>query len=73
MIELGNLFLPPDSTRLIQPTKFCRDIIRKAKKKNEPYLVKEVEDNKKKFYKYIGQKRKTKEAMGLLLTSQGNS
>ncbi|GAB0209103.1 mitochondrial enolase superfamily member 1 [Grus japonensis] len=36
------------------------------------YEVRDVKDNKKGFYKYIGDKRKTRENVGLLLNEMGN-
>ena len=41
----------------------CRDGIRKAKVLTELNLVRDAKNNKKGFYRYIGQKRKTKESV----------
>ena len=40
----------------------CRDGIRKAKAQMELNLARDVKDNKKGFYRYIGRKRQAKES-----------
>ena len=40
----------------------CRDRIRKAKAQMEMNLVRDVKDNKKGFYRYIGRRRQAKES-----------
>ena len=41
----------------------CRDRIRKAKVQMELNLVRDVKDNKKAFYRYIGRRRQAKESV----------
>ena len=41
----------------------CRDRIRKAKAQMELNLARDVKDNKKGFYWYIGRKRQAKESV----------
>ncbi|GAB0204029.1 mitochondrial enolase superfamily member 1 [Grus japonensis] len=45
----------------------CRDATRKAKAHLELNLARDVKDNKKGFFKYISNKMKTRENVGLLL------
>ena len=40
----------------------CRDRIRKAKAQMELNLARDVKDNKKGFYRYIGRRRQAKES-----------
>ncbi|XP_068520926.1 uncharacterized protein [Anas acuta] len=49
----------------------CRDGIRKAKALTELNLARDAKNNKKGFYKYIGQKRKTKESVPPLKNVDG--
>jgi len=49
----------------------CRDAMRKAKAHLELNLARDVEDNKKGFFKYISSKRKTRENVGPLLDEMG--
>jgi len=49
----------------------CRDATKKFKSHVELYLAKEVEDNRKGFFKYTNNKRKTRENMNLLLNEVG--
>ena len=49
----------------------CRDATRKAKVHLELNLARDVEDNKKGFFKYTSSKRKTKENVGPLLNEAG--
>lgn len=49
----------------------CRDATKKFKSHLELYLAKEVEDNRKGFFKYTNNKRKTRENMNLLLNEVG--
>ncbi|KAK4828079.1 hypothetical protein QYF61_023139 [Mycteria americana] len=43
------------------PAWLCRDAIRKAKAQLELNLARDAKNNKKGFYRYVGQKRKIKE------------
>uniref|UniRef100_A0A8B9ZFV9 Reverse transcriptase domain-containing protein n=1 Tax=Anas platyrhynchos TaxID=8839 RepID=A0A8B9ZFV9_ANAPL len=52
--------------------RLCRDKIRKAKAHLELKLATAVKDNKKRFYKYINTKRRTKENLHPLLDAGGN-
>ena len=45
----------------------CRDKIRKAKAQMELNLARDVKNNKKGFYRYIGWRRQTKESVPLLI------
>ncbi|KAK4810486.1 hypothetical protein QYF61_004266 [Mycteria americana] len=47
-------------------------IVRKDKAQMEFNLARDVKDNKKGFYKYIGDKKKTRENVGLLLNETGD-
>ena len=47
----------------------CRDRIRKAKVQMELNLVRDVEDNKKGFYRYIGRRRLAKKSVPPLIKS----
>ena len=49
----------------------CRDRIRKAKVQMKLNLVRDVKDNKKDFYRYIGWKRQVKESVPLLMKGNG--
>ncbi|GAB0204057.1 hypothetical protein GRJ2_002871300 [Grus japonensis] len=49
----------------------CRDATRKAKAHLELNLARDVKDNKKGFFKYISNKRKTRENVGPLLNEVG--
>uniref|UniRef100_A0A493TTX5 Reverse transcriptase domain-containing protein n=1 Tax=Anas platyrhynchos platyrhynchos TaxID=8840 RepID=A0A493TTX5_ANAPP len=52
--------------------RLCRDKIRKAKAHLELNLATAVKDNRKRFYKYINTKRRTKENLHPLLDAGGN-
>ena len=41
----------------------CRNGVRKVKEKTELNLVKDVKNNKKGFFRYLGQKRQAKESV----------
>mgnify|MGYP001851525230 CR=1 FL=1 len=45
----------------------CRDRIRKAKAQMELNLARDVKDNKKGFYRYIGRRRQAKESVPPLM------
>ena len=45
----------------------CRDRIRNAKAQRELNLARDVKNNKKGFYRYIGWRRQTKESVPLLI------
>ena len=49
----------------------CRDRSRKAKAQMELNLAKDVKDNKKGFYRYIGRRRQGKESVPSLMKSNG--
>ncbi|KFZ60398.1 hypothetical protein N338_05724, partial [Podiceps cristatus] len=49
----------------------CRDGIRKAKAQMELSLARDVKNNKKGFYRYIGQKRQAKESIPPLVNGKG--
>lgn len=49
----------------------CRDVVRKAKAHLDLHLMRHVNGNKKGFYKYISDKTKTREYIGLLLKETG--
>ena len=49
----------------------CRDKIRKAKAQMEQNFVKDVKDNKKEFYRYIGRRRQAKESIPPLVKGNG--
>jgi len=49
----------------------CRDATRKARSHLELNLARDVKDNKKRFFKYISSKRKTRENVELLLNEVG--
>jgi len=49
----------------------CRDRIRKAKTKMELNLARDVKDNKKGFYRYIGRRRQAKESIPHLIKGNG--
>jgi len=44
----------------------CRERIRKTKAHMELNLMRDVKDNKKEFYMYVGQKKKAKESIAPL-------
>uniref|UniRef100_A0A803T8Q3 Reverse transcriptase domain-containing protein n=1 Tax=Anolis carolinensis TaxID=28377 RepID=A0A803T8Q3_ANOCA len=44
----------------------CREKVRKAKAQNELRLARDIKNNKKGFFAYVGRKRKKKEAIGPL-------
>ena len=48
-----------------------RDRIRKAKAQMELNLVRDVKDNKKGFYRYIGRRRQIKESVPPLINEDG--
>ena len=52
--------------------RLCREKIRKAKAQLELKLATAVRDNKKRFYKYIGGKRRAKENLPPLLDAEEN-
>ncbi|GAB0175820.1 mitochondrial enolase superfamily member 1 [Grus japonensis] len=54
------------------PVQAARDQVRKAKALRELNLARNVKDNKKSFYKYISDKRKTRENMGPLQKEMGD-
>ena len=49
----------------------CRDRIRKAKAQMELHLARDVKDNKKGFYRYIGRRRRAKESVPPLMKGNG--
>ena len=49
----------------------CRDRIRKAKAQKELNLVRDVKDNKKGFYRYVGRRRWAKESVSPLMKGNG--
>ncbi|KGL80537.1 hypothetical protein N309_03760, partial [Tinamus guttatus] len=49
----------------------CRDATRKAKARLEHNLARDVKNNKKKFFKYINSKKKSKENVGPLADGMG--
>ncbi|MDK9581258.1 hypothetical protein QQA45_07165 [Sneathia sanguinegens] len=49
----------------------CRDRIRKAKVQIELNLARDVKDNKKGFYRYIGRRRQAKESVLSLMKGNG--
>ena len=49
----------------------CRDRITKAKEQMELNLSRDVKDNKKGFYRYIGRKRQAKESAPPLMKGNG--
>ena len=49
----------------------CRDRIRKAKAQMELKLARDVKDNKKGFYRYIGRRRQAKESVPPLMKGNG--
>ncbi|KFZ66869.1 hypothetical protein N338_11098, partial [Podiceps cristatus] len=49
----------------------CRNGIRKAKAQMELNLARDVKNNKKGFYRYIGQKRQAKESVPPLVNEKG--
>ena len=49
----------------------CRERIRKAKAQMELNLVRDVKDNKKGFYRYIGRRRQAKESVPPLMRGNG--
>ena len=49
----------------------CRDRIRKAKALVELNLARDVKDNKKGFYRYIGRRRQSKESVPALPKGNG--
>ena len=49
----------------------CRDRIRKAKALVELNLARDVKDNKKGFYRYIGRRRQAKEGAPPLMKGSG--
>ena len=49
----------------------CRDRIRKAKALVELNLARDVKDNKKGFYRYIGRRRQAKESVSPLMKGDG--
>jgi len=51
--------------------KACRDATRKTKVHLELNLVRDVKDKKKRFFKYISSKRKTRDNVGPLLNEVG--
>ena len=49
----------------------CRDRIRKAKAQMELNLVRDMKDNNKGFYRYIGRRRQVKESVPPLVKGNG--
>ena len=49
----------------------CRDRITKAKEQMELNLSRDVKDNKKGFYRYIGRRRQGKESVPPLMKGNG--
>uniref|UniRef100_A0A803SNX3 Reverse transcriptase domain-containing protein n=1 Tax=Anolis carolinensis TaxID=28377 RepID=A0A803SNX3_ANOCA len=49
----------------------CREKVRKAKAQNELRLARDIKNNKKGFFAYVGRKRKKKEAIGPLQGEDG--
>ena len=49
----------------------CRDGIRKAKTQMELNLARDAKNNKKEFYRYIGQRRKANESVPPLMDDTG--
>ena len=49
----------------------CRDRIRNAKAQRELNLARDVKDNKKGFYRYIGRRRQAKESVPPLINEDG--
>ena len=49
----------------------CRDRMRKAKVQMELNLARDMKDNKKGFYRYIGKKEQTKESVPPLMKGNG--
>uniref|UniRef100_K7EXP3 Endonuclease/exonuclease/phosphatase domain-containing protein n=1 Tax=Pelodiscus sinensis TaxID=13735 RepID=K7EXP3_PELSI len=56
-----------------QTTQECRGKIRKSKPQNELQLATGIKGNKKSFYKYIRNKRKTKDRVGPLVSEEGET
>ncbi|KFZ45725.1 hypothetical protein N321_12356, partial [Antrostomus carolinensis] len=55
-----------------QITREARDQVRKAKALTELNLARDVKGNKKSFYRYVGEKRKTRENVGPLRKATGD-
>src|SRR5699024_5407127 len=55
-----------------EDAKVCREEVRKAKAQLELRLATAIKENKKSFYKYINDKRRTKENFHPLLDAAGN-
>ena len=49
----------------------CRDGIRKAKAQMELSLARDAKSNRKRFYRYMAQKRKAKESVPPLMDEKG--
>jgi len=49
----------------------CRDAMRKAKAHLELKLARDIKDNKRSFFKYVGSKQRTRENVGPLLNEVG--
>jgi len=49
----------------------ARDQVKKAKTQMEINLARDIKVNKKKFYRYISHKRKTREDVGILWRETG--
>ena len=49
----------------------CRDGIRKAKAQMELNLTRDVKNNKKGFYRYVGRRRRAKESVPPLINEMG--
>ena len=47
--------------------RMCRDRVRKAKGQMELNLTRDVKNNKKEFYRYIGRRKQTKESVPPLI------
>ncbi|KFP65777.1 hypothetical protein N322_00654, partial [Cariama cristata] len=54
-----------------EAARLCRDGVRKAKARLEMNLAREVENNKKGFYRYVNQKRKIKENVPPFMSRAG--
>ena len=63
---------PLDYLGRLQVAKVCKEEVRKAKAQLELRLAIAVKENKKSFYKYINDKRRTKDNFHPLLDAAGN-
>ncbi|GAB0210101.1 mitochondrial enolase superfamily member 1 [Grus japonensis] len=55
-----------------EPVRAARDQVRKAKALTEISLARDVKDNKKSFYRYVSDKRRTRENVGPLRNETGD-